>query len=313
MLGDGGGGAQWGPYPGASQYDPSGGTANSMNANLPQPYQNLGGATPWDPSGGTANSQGANFMPVDQASPLGPSTAVTQPAAGATGTPGTLPANNGVGTHATVAQPHHSYQEFMPGGSSFGQLISDPAYVQQKAALLGKLGDYERNVASQIGGQNLTAVTNSPDALTGAVYGYNGRALAPDGLFNDTKDANGDDSFTSKGALYGGTLGSQYDTALANFNNQQAMGLRNTAEDFAARGMLGSGSGVWQTARNNLQDQYRNQLGNINDSTVNQYNNILAGMNDQYSQGRNTLQGYATDASNRIATGLNNNLPTAVQ
>ena len=300
---------------GANPQNPSGGTANSMGANLPQPYQNTGGATPWDPSGGTANSQGANFMPPDQlVSSVTPNQgfASNQPGAAAVG--GGIGGGGGGAPQAPVTPPPppRTYHDYLPGGSQFGQLIADGTYVNQKAALINKLNDYERNVAGQIGNQNLTAITDANDPLTGSVYGYNGRALAANGLFNPVKDINGDIDYRANTDALGGTLGKQYDTALANFNNQQAQGLRNNSEDFAARGMLGSGSGVWQTATKNLQDQYNNQLGNINDSTVNQYNSLLGSLADQFSQGRNTLQGYAGDAANRLASGYNSSLPTSV-
>lgn len=198
---------------------------------------------------------------------------------------------------------HHSFQEFLDNG----QAATDPTYVAQKSALVGKLNDYERNVGNQIGSQNLSQVSN-PGDLLGSYW--KGNSLGD--LYKENKDVNGDSDFVSTGALNGGSLGKGYDTALANFNNQQSHGLRNVAEDFASRGMLGSGSGVWQTARNNAQDQYRQQLGNINDSTVGQYNSLLGNLADQYSQGRNSLTGYLTDASNRMATAMNSGLPTSV-
>jgi|SRR6059058_4633659 len=223
---------------------------------------------------------------------------------GGGGVPGSIPGGGVGGGTAQAAPVHHTYQEYLDNGQAY----TDPTYVMQKAALLGKLGDYQRNVAGQVGSQNLSQVNDPNDKLLGSYY--KGNALG--NLFKENKDINGDSDFVSSGALAGGSLGKQYDTALANFNNQQNQGLRNTAEDFAARGMLGTGSGVWQTARNNLQDQYRNQLNNINDSTVGQYNSLLGNLADQYSQGRTTLNGYLTDASNRMATQMNSGLPSTV-
>lgn len=210
----------------------------------------------------------------------------------------------GAAYHAPIAPVHHTFQEFIDNN----QAITDPTYQVQKAALIGKLNDYRRNVANQVGDQNIEAINDPNDKLLGT--SYQGKALGD--LYRENKDVNGDSDFVPTGALSGGTLGKDYDTTLANFNNQQQHGLRNIAEDFASRGMLGSGSGVWQTARNNAQDQYRQQLSNFNDSTINQYNQLLGNLTDQYSQGRGTLNGYLTDAANRMATTMNAGLPNSV-
>lgn len=204
--------------------------------------------------------------------------------------------------------PHHSYKEWLQGGDKFGQAISDQTYVNQKNALLGKLGDYERNISNQVGGQNLELnKPTDPNDLLGSYWA--GKSVGGK-LYNDTKDVNGDENFTSMGKL-GGSMGKNFDTGLANFNNEQAHGLRANAEDFASRGMLGSGSGVWQTATQNLQNQYNNQLTNMNDSTVGQYNNLIAGLADQYNQARPALTGYLGDAANRLATTMNSGLPSS--
>lgn len=200
--------------------------------------------------------------------------------------------------------PHHTFQEFITNG----QAITDPQYQVQKAALLGKLNDYERQVASQVGDRNIQQQNDPGHSLLGnywAVRGLDPKAT----LYNITSDPNGVQDYKSAG-LIGGTLGSDYDKALAAFDDQQNQGLRGLAENFAARGMLGAGSGVWQNSRANLQNQYNQQLTNLGDSAVNQYNSLLSNLADQYSQGQQSLTGYETDAANRIANTLNAGLPT---
>jgi hypothetical protein len=196
----------------------------------------------------------------------------------------------------------------MPGGDKFGQGIEDQTYVNQKTALINKLNDYERNIAGQVGGQNLQEnKATDPNDLLGS--SWSGKSLGK--LYNINTDVNGDQTYSANPGALGGSMGKNFDTGLANFNNEQAHGLRNNAEDFASRGMLGSGSGVWQTATKNLQDQYNNQLTNMNDSTVGQYNNLIAGLADQYNQARPALTGYLGDAANRLATQMNSGLPSS--
>lgn len=207
------------------------------------------------------------------------------------------------------AAPIHHYADYMQGGSQFGQAIGDQTYVNQKAALVNKLNDYERNIAGQVGDQNMSLNhASDPNDLLGDYWSM--KSLGGD-LYDKTQDANGNFNYADNHKL-GGSMDKNFSVGIDNFNNQQQHGLRGVAEDFAARGMLGSGSGVWQTARNNLQDQYNNQLTNMNDSTISQYNNLLAGLGDQYNQARPALTGYLGDAANRLSSASAAGLPTNV-
>jgi hypothetical protein len=273
---------------------PSASTANSSGANTPNPIAPVSFNSPQQQPapyfGGT--------LPSPAAQQYG---SIYQPGYPTGGTGG------GGGMAPTPAAPppvHHTSQEFLDNGQAYG----DPTYVTQKAALMSKLNDYENNVASQVGSQNLSSVTDPNHSLLGSYY--KGNALGS--LYHDDKTINGDDNYQFNDKALGGTLGKDFSTALANFNNQQSQGLRNNTEDFAARGMLGSGSGVWQTSNKNLGDQYGQQLSNLNDSTVGQYNNLLSGLASQYNSGQGTLNGYLGDASQRMANTANAGLPTSV-
>lgn len=305
-----------------STFGGAGGTFDASST--PVDYSSFGGyGGNFDPGPAPApspayNASPAPYSPPDYLNPSTPGTyaqapapsyqnaAYAGPSAGTMNTayqPGASLGGGGMTGGASMAPPpvvHHNADWYRNNGAQ-----EDGTYVAQKSALMSKLDQYERQVAGQIGDKNVAQGNNPNLSLIGNDY-WKVNPLGT--LFSDNKDANGNDVYSSNKAI-GGTIGAGYDTALANFENQQSKGLTDLAEGYAARGMLGPGSGVWSNARANLQDQYNNQLGNINQSATGAYNNLLNSLADQYTQGQQTLNGYLGDASNRLATLDAANLP----
>jgi hypothetical protein len=188
------------------------------------------------------------------------------------------------------------------------EALVDGTFTKQRGEYNKQLANYVAQLQGQIGSGDLIGKSGPGDASsidtlwTEKGLGHDGHALYKQGV-----DSTGQNTYDSTNAI-GGSMGSAFNTALANFGNSRNQGLGNMWADYSARGLGQSGVAANGIAEAN--NQYQNQLGNLSNGTLGQYQDLGTSLNNQVSNTQNQIQAARGDAAARLQAAYTNNLPT---
>jgi hypothetical protein len=244
------------------------------------PFANAGYQTPPAPAPATPVSGGFVPTPAVNAG-FNPSTA---------GSTASSPATN------PVAPVHHFTNQ---------DADVDSTFQSQAAAYKSQLASYLQGVYGQVGKGNVTATTDSNVDPFNIQTNYKLRDLGPLYSFSNQ---NGQNHFVNSHALDGGSMGTDFNSALTGLDQSRTQGLTNLGEDYAARGL--GFSGVYQQQKQLNDNGYQQQATNLGNSVNNQLNSLNNTLTSTQTGLNNQINSARTDALQRLTNQQAMGLPT---
>jgi hypothetical protein len=189
--------------------------------------------------------------------------------------------------------------------------FADGTFMMQRQGFNDKLANFANQIRGQVGNDNLTQ-TNSDQSSLDAGLTPETFALKfhdPNSFAKFNLGANGENGHYVSNGVLGGTMGTDYNKALAGLDLSRVQGLTNLGEDFAARGL--GNSGVYLKQADMANKQYGQQYDNLNSGVYGQANDLVNQLANQAMSTQQNIASARSDAVQRLQNNYNAVAPLA--